>query len=185
MKGIIFQDFVTMMETLFSVEVADEVMSIATLETAGAYTSVGSYDHIEIVELVGHLSAKTGISKRLLLCAFGKFLFASFMRRNRVNLFDLYSTFSFLSFLDKKMPLEVKELYLDQLPSFDCLLRKPSELILIYCSKFPFSDIAEGVIRGAISHFNEVISISRLDLSGEQSTHTQFTLKILNETKLR
>ena len=55
MKGIVFCEFVEMMEQEFSGEMADEIISGAQLESGGAYTTVGTYDHHEMLTLVTRL----------------------------------------------------------------------------------------------------------------------------------
>ena len=60
MKGIVFCEFVEMMEAEFSAEMADEIISSTELESGGAYTAVGTYDHNEMLALVTQLSEKTG-----------------------------------------------------------------------------------------------------------------------------
>ncbi|MDY7548198.1 heme NO-binding domain-containing protein [Glaciimonas sp. CA11.2] len=177
MKGIIFQTFIHMMEKTFSIEMADEVMSAATLETGGAYTTVGTYKYPEIIEMVGHLSERTGVPVPTLLCAFGKDLFTSFTRSNINHLENVNSTFSLLKVLDNKIHVDVKKLYPDaELPSFEYSNSDPLVLILVYRSQRPFADLAEGLIRGAISHFNESISLCRIDYPSQQGVHSRFTL---------
>ena len=79
MKGIVFCEFVEMMEQEFSPEVADEVISGVQLESGGAYTAVGTYDHHEMLTLVTNLSEKTGMSVPDLVDAFGRYLFGRFV----------------------------------------------------------------------------------------------------------
>lgn len=42
MKGIVFREFITMVETQFSLETADAIIADSTLATGGAYTTVGT-----------------------------------------------------------------------------------------------------------------------------------------------
>ena len=78
MKGIVFREFITMVETQFSLETADAIIADSTLATGGAYTTVGTYPHEEMVELVSHLSTRTAIAIPDLLRAFGHYLFQRF-----------------------------------------------------------------------------------------------------------
>ena len=55
MKGIVFREFIAMVESHYSIEIADGIISASNLSSAGAYTSVGTYPHQEMVELVSHL----------------------------------------------------------------------------------------------------------------------------------
>ena len=42
MKGIIFTEFMQMVEDRFSIEVAEEIIDAATLPSGGSYTSLGT-----------------------------------------------------------------------------------------------------------------------------------------------
>ena len=55
MKGIIFTEFLEMVEKEFSAETVDTIIDNSNLESGGSYTSVGTYPHIEMVELVSNL----------------------------------------------------------------------------------------------------------------------------------
>ena len=45
MKGIVFREFISMVENEFSIETADEIITASNLKSEGAYTSVGTYPH--------------------------------------------------------------------------------------------------------------------------------------------
>jgi hypothetical protein len=73
MKGIIFTEFLKMVEDVFSPEIADRVISESGSSTGGAYTTVGTYDHHELINMVSRLSEITGISvAEFMLCAIYK-----------------------------------------------------------------------------------------------------------------
>ena len=75
MKGIVFREFIEMVENEFSYEIADAIIAASELSTAGAYTSVGTYPHTEMVSLVVNLSKQTGQPVPALLNHFGRHLF--------------------------------------------------------------------------------------------------------------
>src|SRR5687768_11906467 len=78
MKGIVFTEFLEMVEEKFSPEVADRIIEQADLQSGGIYTAVGTYDHKEMIELISHLSNETGISSAELVHSFGVHLFSRF-----------------------------------------------------------------------------------------------------------
>src|SRR6266404_5027935 len=120
MKGIVFREFIDFVEQRFSFDTADNIIASADLATGGAYTSVGTYDHREIVALVGHLSAATKISVPDLLRTFGQHLFHRFAVLYPSQFEECASTFAFLGVLDNKIHVEVKKLYPDaELPVFE------------------------------------------------------------------
>ncbi len=59
MKGIIFTEFLELVEDKFGLELLEEVLEMS--EDEGIYTSVGSYDHKDLVRLIINLSKKTDI----------------------------------------------------------------------------------------------------------------------------
>ncbi|MEL7340130.1 MAG: heme NO-binding domain-containing protein, partial [Bacteroidota bacterium] len=55
MKGIVFTEFLEMVEDTFGFETADNIVSQAELPSGGVYTAVGTYPALEMVSLVGKL----------------------------------------------------------------------------------------------------------------------------------
>ena len=75
MKGVVFTQFVDFVEQKHGLEVVDEMMSAADLPSGGAYTSVGTYDHQELVKMVVALAKNTETPIPDLLNSFGESLF--------------------------------------------------------------------------------------------------------------
>jgi hypothetical protein len=57
-KGVVFTEFLEMVEEKFSPAVADSVIEQSTLASGGAYTTLGTYDHQEMLQLVTNLATK-------------------------------------------------------------------------------------------------------------------------------
>lgn len=70
MKGMVFTQFLDMVEAEFSPEVTDKIIVQAGLPSGGSYTSVGTYDHSEIVALVAQQSQEIGFHVPALVTAF-------------------------------------------------------------------------------------------------------------------
>lgn len=176
MKGIVFSELIEMVEDVFSPEIADQIISESDLPSGGAYTAVGTYDHAEVVTLVGKLSDLTGMSTEDLLKAFGKHLFSRFVVGYPLFFQDVDNSFSFLKTLDSHIHVEVKKLYPDaDLPKFDYSLSDDGVLIMEYKSQRAFSDLAYGLLEGCVEHFKDPISITPEEIDGKQ--HVKFTLK--------
>ena len=62
MKGILFTQFLEFVERRFGLEVADSILTGTTLPLGGIYTSVGTYDHRELVTLLISLHQATGVA---------------------------------------------------------------------------------------------------------------------------
>ena len=178
MKGVVFREFIEMVEDGFSPAMADAIIEASDLSTGGAYTSVGTYDHREMVQLAMHLSARTGIALPTLLHAFGKHLLGRFAVMFPAYFEGRQGTFDFLAILDNKIHVEVKKLYPDaELPVFDHSFEDPGVMAFVYRSKRPFADLAHGLIDGCIAHFQEPITVEREDRPCETGSHARFVLR--------
>ena len=80
MKGVIFTEFLELIDEKFSPDLAEEVIIESELESGGAYTAVGTYHHCEMIKMVGVLSEKTEIPATDLQKAFGEYLFGRFTK---------------------------------------------------------------------------------------------------------
>jgi len=178
MKGIVFCEFVEMMETEFSADMADEIISSTELESGGAYTSVGTYDHHEMLALVTQLSEKTGTPVPDLVRAFGRYLFGRFVELYPAFFEGVDGAFSFLDRIEEHVHVEVRKLYPDaELPTFATSRPDDGTMIMVYQSKRPFADLAHGLIEGCITHYGEPVDVESEDLSNDGHTHARFTLK--------
>jgi hypothetical protein len=176
MKGIVFCEFIDMVEARFSLELADRIISSCALATGGAYTAMGDYDHRELVVLVERLSEATATPAPALLRGFGEHLLRRFTRRYPEH-FSQHSAFELLGVLDSKIHLEVAKLYPEaELPVFQHEYPAADRMVLLYSSRRPFADLAEGLIRGCIDHFGERIALSREDLPCAAGARARFTL---------
>lgn len=182
MKGIIFTEFLKMVETVFSPEVAEQIINESDLSTSGAYTTVGTYDHHELLRMVTRLSEITGISIPELQVAYGKYLFSSFIQHYAGFITNTKSTFELLISINDYIHVEVRKLYPDaELPTFYHELINANHLILEYHSTRPFSDLAHGMILGCADYFNEKVKIKKEILSSVGSKEN--VVKFLIEKK--
>ena len=78
MKGIVFTEFLEMVEQRFGLEMVDRIIDAAALDNDGAYTAVGTYPCRELLQLVGALAAATATPAPKLVRAFGHHLFGRF-----------------------------------------------------------------------------------------------------------
>lgn len=178
MKGIVFTEFLEMVEDKFSPEVADQIIEASNLSTGGAYTSVGTYHHTELIEMVGHLSSESGIEVVPLVKVFGEHLFGRFVELYPDFFVGVESCFDFLNLIEGHVHVEVRKLYPDaELPTFGTAQPDPTVLEMIYESKRPLAPVAEGLIRGCIAHYKEDITLRSEDLSGGANTRVKFILE--------
>lgn len=178
MKGIVFREFLDLVESQFSPETADAIITASELSTDGAYTAVGTYPHQEMVQLVSHLSTHTGMTVPALLRHFGRHMFLRLVTLHPRYLETHQGVFPVLRALDHHIHVEVRKLYTDtELPTFSHQETGDSQLTLSYTSTRRMADFAHGLIEGCIDYFKESISLERIDLpDDERGAHTQFTL---------
>ena len=177
MKGMVFTEFLEMVEEKFSPDMAERIIERAELESGGAYTTVGTYDHHEMIALVTCLSRETGTPASDLIRTFGEHLFERFH-----HLFPNYfegvpSAFDFLRQVEDYVHIEVRKLYPEaELPSFACETPQPDQLSMTYRSTRPFAALAEGLVRGCMAYYGEPIEIGVEDLSEGAGTAARFLL---------
>lgn len=177
MKGIVFREFIELVETKFSPELADEIIQASNLPSGGSYTGVGTYDHGEILQLVTQLSQKTKISIPDLVRTFGEYLFSVFVKKFPSFFVEPKSAYEFLKRIDDYIHVEVRKLYADaELPTFKYEEISDKKLILEYISNRPFADLAHGLIYATIVHFGGGYSIKRENLS-ELNNHVKFIIE--------
>ena len=79
MKGIIFTEFLEMVESTFSPAVADQIIEQNELDSNGIYTSVGNYNKQELLKLVTSLSNIVDVPVDVLVKKYGKYLLTRFL----------------------------------------------------------------------------------------------------------
>jgi len=162
MKGIVFSEFLDMVDEKFSMEMSERLVDEVKPPSGGAYTTVGTYDAQEIVDLVAKLSEITSISVPDLLKTFGRHLLSRFVEIFPEFFEGATSTLDFLPMVESYVHLEVKKLYSDaELPSFTCVSPYPGRLEMTYRSARNLQDLAEGLILGTADHFNERVEVKR------------------------
>lgn len=178
MKGIVFSEFIEMVEEKFSPEVADEIIERASskLESGGSYTSVAVYDHLELVELIVALSEQSGVAVGDLVTTFGTHLAGRFATIYPQFFEGVESTLDFLESVDNHIHVEVLKLYPDaELPKFHTA-RSGNQLVMEYQSSRPFAALAKGLIQGCGAYFKESLEVEEEDLSNGVGNHMRFTI---------
>ena len=160
MKGIVFTEFLEMVETEFGMDMVNDLLESTQLESGGVYSAVGTYHHKEMVSLVVELSNRSGMGLPDLLKAFGKYLFNTFKTAYAPMFESSTDGFDFLQRIDQEIHVEVLKLYPDaELPSFrtECLSDKV--LQMDYRSDRAMGALAYGLIEACGEHYNEGFDI--------------------------
>ena len=179
MKGIVFTEFLTMVEERFSLALVEQIIEAAQLPSQGVYTSVGTYPVDEMVKLLQQLSTRSGIPIPDLLKQFGRYLIGRFVRGYPSFFAAHRSTLDFLSAVEEHIHVEVRKLYADaELPRFLCERTNEQTLTMVYRSPRGLADLAEGLIAGCAAHYHQDVHVAREDLSGGSGTQVRFTIRV-------
>lgn len=177
MKGIVFTEFLEMVETNYSPAILEDMIARAKLESGGAYTSVGAYPHTELITLATALSDITGDTVRSIIHAFGSAMFQSYMRHHANFFDDQTSTFQLLEQVENYIHKQVKKLYPGaRPPQFDIECHTAQRFTMVYRSSRPFADLCEGLILASLRHYGEKVELRRTDLETETMTCVRFDM---------
>lgn len=156
---------------------ADHVITTASPESGGAYTSVGTYDAGELVAMVVALGAHCGTPAPEVTKSFGVHLFNHFVESHADTLGNVKMTVELLGQVENRIHVEVRKLFPDaELPTIRFTRIDESTAEVIYQSTSPFANLAEGLIASAIAHFGDPIELDREYLAPEDGTHAKFVL---------
>lgn len=177
MKGIVFTEFIEMVEQKFSTGVANRLLDESDLPSGGAYTAVGTYDHQELVSMVVKLSEISGLPIPVLIKAFGIYLFGRFYVLYPAVFEGVTSAPDFLARIEDIVHAEVFKLYPDaELPHFEIVRPDSNTMIMTYHSERHLGDLAEGMIEACIGHFGDPLSLARENLA-EPGQPVRFTIR--------
>ena len=77
MKGILFTEFLELVENEFGLGIVQRIIDECQLETDGVYTSIGTYSHKDMFKMVGKLSEIKEIPVPELLTIYGEYFFTT------------------------------------------------------------------------------------------------------------
>lgn len=177
MKGIVFTEFLDLVEEKFGLEMVDKIISESNLESEGAYTSIGTYKFSEMLQLLQRLNANTGISIDDLLLTYAEHFF-SVIEKSYKGLLDTYKDpIEMLSSIEDHIHIEVKKIYPDaELPEFIIEEKTEDSLIMIYKSNRAMHHFGLGLMNKTFEHFNSSASIL-LEKIKEDGTEVKFVIK--------
>lgn len=177
MKGVIFTEFLELVEGRFGMSTADRVLTRGC-PFHGGYTSVGSYNHQDLLAMVSVLSEETGVASSDLVRAFGKHLFQAFLNNYPHVFNDVHSTEELMRKVEDTIHVEVRKLSPDaELPQFEFSHGTGGEFEVTYRSRRPFALLAEGLLEAAIHHFEEDVVLDRMDLQDADGRAARFIFR--------
>ncbi|WP_179333628.1 heme NO-binding domain-containing protein [Winogradskyella costae] len=176
MKGIVFTEFLDLVEEKFGLEMVDRIISSSELESEGVYTSVGTYSFSEMLQLLQHLSENTGISIDNLLLVYAEHFF-SVIENSYPGLLESYSDpIEMLSSIENHIHIEVRKIYPDaELPTFEVIKKTENSLIMDYNSSRAMHHFGLGLMNKTFEYFNATATID-LEKIKEDGTQVRFTI---------
>jgi hypothetical protein len=181
MKGLVFTSFLHLVEKEYGLEMVDEVIAEAAPASGGIYTTVGNYDHTELIDMIVVLSKKINVSVVHLTKTFGMYLFAELIAAYPQWITDLNSSFALLHKVDGFIHGEVKKLYPDASPpTFKCTSYTDTSMEVIYQSPRCMGDVAEGLIQGCAAYYGEKIVVRRETINDMTVSSERFMLTLMN-----
>lgn len=176
MKGIVFTEFLEMVEAIYGLETVDSLLENCDLPSGGAYTSVGTYDFNEMVNLISELSVKKDVSQENLLYSFGHHLFTGLVNAHPDVVSSYRTPIGLLNSIEDHIHIHVKKLYPDaELPQFKILSKTDNSLELIYISSRGLYALAHGLIVKTFEHFEKSVKVD-YKLLNENGTEVKFTI---------
>jgi hypothetical protein len=176
MKGIVFTEFLDLVEDKFGLETVDEIIEKSDLKSEGVYTSIGTYEFSEMLQLLQHLSTSTKISVDDLLLVYGEHLFGV-LKSSYPGLIESYEDpIEMLSSIENHIHVEVRKIYPDaELPSFEVIEKTNNSLTMIYRSSRAMHHFGLGLMNKTFEHFNSKATIV-LEKIKEDGTEVKFII---------
>ena len=176
MKGIVFTEFLDLVEVKFGLETVDEIIEKSDLKTDGVYTSIGTYAFSDMLQLLQNLSEKTKITIDELLLIYGEHFF-SVLEKSYPDLLATYKDpIEMISSIENHIHVEVRKIYPDaELPTFEVIEKKENSLVLIYRSSRAMHHFGLGLMNKTFEHFNSTASI-QLEKVKENGTEVKFII---------
>lgn len=181
MKGIIFNVFNAMIEEKFGLEMWDDLITTTQPASGGIYTAGQTYPDIELLSYVACLSQKTNIPVPDLIRIFGEYTLIQ-LSKLYPKFFEHRNLKNFLLSIHDYIHVEIKKLHPDaQLPVIKYEDNEKNKLVIKYYSERKLCHLAEGLLQGAASYFNEQIGYHQSACVHNHSDHCRFEI-IFNNT---
>lgn len=176
MKGIVFTEFLDLVEIKFGLEMVDRIISESQLSSEGIYTAVGTYSFSEMLQLLKNLSGHTKISVDNLLLIYGEHFF-SIIKTSYSGLLASYKDpIEMLSSIENHIHVEVKKIYPQaELPTFIVEKKDANSLTMLYKSSRAMHHFGLGLMNKTFEHFNTTANIE-LQKVKEDGTEVRFVI---------
>lgn len=174
MKGFIFTEFLELVEEKFGLAMVDKIIQQSDLKSAGIYTSVGTYEFGEMLQLLTHLSENTEIEIDDLLLVYSEHLFVVLTKTYPDLIKSFTNPMDLLSSIENHIHVEVLKIYPDaQLPTFILEKRTEDKLIMLYKSDRALYTLGKGLMLETFKLFDVPVVVDYEKLN-EKGTEVRF-----------
>ena len=168
MKGIVFTGFLEMVENKFGLETVDLLLEDIDLESQGIYTSVGTYDFSEMIQLLEKLSLNVNLPVNELIYSYGLYFF-SVLTENYPAIFRQYkSAFEMLRSVEDHIHVQVRKIYPEaELPTFQVTHDDENYMEMIYISERGMYKFAQALIEKTCEYYHQNATITYTKLHSD------------------
>lgn len=176
MKGIVFTEFLDLVEDKFGFEMVDTLIENADLPSNGVYTAVGTYSFAEMVSLLTQLSTRTGLSIDELLLVYGEHFFGVVEESYPSFILQFKDPIEMLSSIENHIHVEVRKIYPDaELPTFTIVEKTENSLVMIYKSSRAMHAFGRGLMNKTFAYFKQEATIL-VEKIKEDGTEVKFSI---------
>ncbi len=181
MKGIVFTEFLELVEDKFGLAMVDKIIENSDLPSNGVYTSVGTYDFAEMLSLVTNLSNYTDIDVDQLLLVYGEHFF-NVLEKSYSSMLEMYSDpIEFLASIENHIHVEVRKIYPDaELPTFRVVEKTADKLVTIYTSSRALHSFGQGLMNSSLVYYKTKADVIK-ELIKEDGTEVKFIITKIAE----
>ncbi|MEM6684225.1 MAG: heme NO-binding domain-containing protein [Bacteroidota bacterium] len=176
MKGIIFTEFLDLVEDKFGLGMVDTIISESELPSNGVYTAIGTYSFSEMLQLIQNLSTHTQISVDGLLLTYGEHFFQVIENSYPGLLASYQDPIEMLASIENHIHVEVRKIYPDaELPTFVVEHQTANSLIMVYKSSRAMHHFGLGLMNKTFEHFKSSAEII-LEKIKDDGTEVKFII---------
>lgn len=177
MKGIVFTEFLEMVEQKHGFALADALISENKLESNGIYTEVGDYSHGELIKMVVKLHEKTGVALDELLELFAFHLYKRFKSSYPDFFKDVHDAIEFLDRVEDHIHTEVRKIYPNSNPPEIKVKKNGVDYYVVsYRSSRGLGGFALGMIKACVADFGHQYKIET-SFQDDQMKYVEFILQ--------
>jgi hypothetical protein len=186
MKGIIFTEFLDLVEERFGLEMVDKIICQSRLESEGIYTSIGTYSFYEFLQLLHNLSKNNSISIINLLRVYATQIFSAMdtihpdMLKSYNDSIEMIAAMNqhiekIFTTKDASHEQLLKAKSFSPLPQFIVKEKTKNSLIINYKSQRRMEHFWLGLMHEMFQHFDETATIV-LEKVKKDGSEVKFTI---------